>query len=109
MTPPVTLGRSLPNFALSASTAWPAVEGGSAAAAGGAATVGAAGAVIGGARIEGGKFGAAPGPDGGARLTAPPPTPSGSGTEAGGTGGGRSPKICAEADVENDKDARTAS
>ena len=44
ITPPVTLGRSLPNLALSASTAWPAVEAAAAAAAGGA-TAGAAGAV----------------------------------------------------------------
>ena len=33
------------------------------------------------------------GPDGGARFIAPP---DGSGTEAGGTGGGRSVNICAE-------------
>ena len=46
---------------------------------GGHAAAGPGGAVTGGARIEGGRAGADPGPDGGARLTAPPPMPSGSG------------------------------
>src|SRR4051812_28986947 len=43
----------------------------------------------------GGGTGPAPGPEGGARLTAAP----GSGTEAGGTGGGRSLNSCAAAGV----------
>ena len=47
--------------------------------------------VFGCVRVGGRLGGPAPGPEGGARLTAPP----GSGTEAGGTGGGRSEKSCA--------------
>jgi AAHS family 4-hydroxybenzoate transporter-like MFS transporter len=47
--------------------------------------------VVGCNRVGGRLGGPAPGPEGGARLTAPP----GSGTEAGGTGGGRSEKSCA--------------
>src|SRR5262249_36991011 len=43
--------------------------------------------------VGGGGVGPEPGPDGGARLTAAP----GSGTEAGGTGGGRSLNNCARA------------
>src|SRR5687768_3772064 len=100
ITPPVTFGRSLPNLALSASTACPDVDGGTATAAG-AEIAGAGAAPIGGESTEGGKAGAVAGPDGGARLIAPPPTPSGSGTIAGGTGGGRSPKICAETGAVN--------
>src|SRR5262249_59834244 len=55
---------------------------------------------------DGGRVGVAePLPEGGARLTAPP----GSGTEAGGTGGGRSENSCARAAVWPKNDSATAS
>src|SRR6266700_3609506 len=86
--PLVIGGVSLPYLAVSDSTACP----GAAALSGGAdGTVETTGGMVGDAgwvRVGGRFGGAAPGPDGGARLTAPP----GSGTEAGGTGGGRSEK-----------------
>src|SRR6266581_4812506 len=70
--PLVMTGRSLPYRAVSDSTAWPGVDmpGGTAAAEG----------CVDGA----GRLGIGAGPEGGARLIALP----GSGTEAGGTGGG---------------------
>src|SRR6187402_1301743 len=90
--PLVIAGVSLPYFAVSDNTPWP----GTAALSGGAAgTVLTAGGgmlgVFGWIRVGGRLGGPAPGPEGGARLTAPP----GSGTDAGGTGGGRSEKSCA--------------
>src|SRR5689334_539279 len=90
--PLVIGGVSLPYFAVSDSTPCP----GTAALSGGAdGTVETAGGgmlgVVGCIRVGGRLGGPAPGPEGGARLTAPP----GSGTEAGGTGGGRSEKSCA--------------
>ena len=55
------------------------------------------GGTAGGGCVSGaGKLGPAPGPDGGARLRAGP-VGGASGTAAGGTGGGRSENICAEA------------
>src|ERR1700719_3058839 len=84
--PLLMTGRGLPERAVSDSTAWPAVEVLGAAITGGIA---ATGGCVNGA----GKLGVDAGPDGGARLIAPP---DGSGTDAGGTGGGRSVNICAE-------------
>src|SRR5206468_10318779 len=84
-------GVSLPYFAVNDSTACPGTAALSGATGG---TVVIAGGIVGEAgciRVGGRLGGAAPGPEGGARLTAPP----GSGTEAGGTGGGRSEKSCA--------------
>src|SRR5215470_9936385 len=96
--PLVMTGRSLPYFAVSDSTACPAVE-----APGGGIAAGAF-------EIEGwvrvgwfsvgcvsgaGRFGPAAGPEGGARFMAGPV--GASGTEAGGTGGGRSENIWAGA------------
>src|SRR5215467_10982164 len=89
--PLVIGGRSLPYFAVSDSTAWPGAAAPMGAAGGTVETeggmVGEAGCVSVGGRLGG----AAPGPEGGARLTAAP----GSGTAAGGTGGGRSENNCA--------------
>src|SRR5579859_1162229 len=87
--PPVTAGWSLPKRADSASTAWFGV-----AAPGGGATTGGTAATAGGAVKGGGKFGTDAGPEDGARFIAGPA--GASGTDAGGTGGGRSPKNCAE-------------
>src|SRR3954453_3170966 len=92
--PLVIGGVSLPYFAVSDSTPCP----GTAALSGGAdGTVVTAGGgmlgVVGCNRVGGRLGGPAPGPEGGARLTAAP----GSGTEAGGTGGGRSLNSCASA------------
>src|ERR671939_196429 len=89
--PLVITGRSLPYFAVSASTACPAVEAPGGGRAGGAAAVG------GGAPSPGwvrgaGRLGVAAGPEGGARFMAGPGAGA-SGTEAGGTGGGRSENI----------------
>ena len=93
--PLLMTGRSLPYFAVSDSTAWPAVE-----ATGGGKAAGVfaiEGGTAGGGCVSGaGKLGPAPGPDGGARLRAGP-VGGASGTAAGGTGGGRSENICAEA------------
>src|SRR3954469_22990374 len=86
--PLVIAGESLPYFAVSDSTACPGAAALSGAAGG---TVDIAGGRVGDAgwgRAGGRLGGAAAGPDEGAKLTAPP----GSGTEAGGTGGGRSEK-----------------
>src|ERR1700733_9671963 len=88
--PLVTAGRSLPKRAVRASTAWVGV----AAPGGGAGTTGGTAATAGGAVKEGGRFGADAGPEDGARFIAGPA--GGSGTAAGGTGGGRSLNICAE-------------
>src|SRR5579871_1851055 len=84
--PPVIGGRSLPKRAVNASTAWF----GGAILAGGAA--GGTAATAGGAVSGGGRLGT-DGPVDGARFIAGPD--GGSGTEAGGTGGGRSPNNCA--------------
>src|SRR5262245_23882968 len=91
--PLVMTGRSLPYFAVSDSTACPTGE----------APGGTAGDVL---AIEGwvsvgwirgaGRFGPAPGPEGGARFMAGPAAGA-SGTKAGGTGGGRSENSWAEA------------
>src|SRR5436190_6666206 len=93
--PLLMTGRSLPYFAVSDSTAWPAVE-----ATGGGKAAGVfaiEGGTAGGGCVSGaGKLGPAPGPDGGARLRAGP-VGGASGTAAGGTGGGRSENICAKA------------
>src|SRR3954451_13340719 len=81
---------------------------GGAAAGGGAAlgaTTGGMTATEGGGTVWSGGGAPAPGPDGGARLTAAP----GSGTEAGGTGGGRSPNNCAAAGVSASGPDRAAS
>src|ERR1700752_2007591 len=95
--PLVMTGRSLPYLAVSDSTACPA---------GVAPGGGTAGGVL---AIEGwvsvgwvrgaGRFGLAPGPEGGARFMAGP-VGGASGTEAGGTGGGRSENSWAEAKSE---------
>src|SRR5580704_605867 len=58
-----------------------------------------------GGPAAGGGGSPAPGPDGGARLTAAP----GSGTALGGTGGGRSVNIWAKAGVEKAESSTTAS
>jgi hypothetical protein len=89
----VIAGVSLPYFAVSDSTACPGAAALRGAADGtlvtaGGGMLGVFGCVRVGGRLGGGP---APGPEGGARLTAPP----GSGTEAGGIGGGRSENSCA--------------
>ncbi|MGX1060862.1 hypothetical protein AB7M39_000227 [Bradyrhizobium diazoefficiens] len=92
-TRPLVIGaESLPYFAVSDSTPCPGAAALSGAAGGTVVTAG-GGMLgeIGWVRVGGRLGGAAPGPEGGARLTAPP----GSGTDAGGTGGGRSEKSCA--------------
>jgi hypothetical protein len=81
-------GRSLPYRAVNDSTACPAVE----APAGGATAID--GGTIDGCVNVGGRLGIGAGPDDGARFIAGPV--GASGTEAGGTGGGRSENICAE-------------
>src|ERR1700744_6564602 len=79
---------SLPYRAVSESTACPAVD-----APGGGTTDG-TDATGGGGWVSGaGRLGIAAGPEDGARLIAPP---GASGTDAGGTGGGRSVNIWAE-------------
>src|SRR3984957_1000017 len=81
--PLVTPGRSLPNRAARASTAWFGV----AAPGGGAGTTGGTAATAGGWVNGGGRLGTDAGPEDGARFMAGPA--GGSGTAAGGTGGGR--------------------
>src|SRR5690242_415752 len=92
-TSPLVIGaESLPYLAVSDSTPWPGTAALSGAAEGTVVTAGGGMlGVTGWVRVGGRLGGPAPGPEGGARLTAPP----GSGTEAGGTGGGRSEKSCA--------------
>src|SRR3954471_3173178 len=80
--PPLMMGRSLPYRAVKESTACPGVE-----TIGGGATGGVT-AETGGWVNGAGRLGADAGPEGGARLMAPPDGTSG--TDAGGTGGGRS-------------------
>jgi hypothetical protein len=102
----------LPYFAVSESTAWPAVE-----APGGGSAAGAL-VIEGWARpgwvnvgwvSVGGRLGPAPGPEGGARFMAGPAGVA-SGTEAGGTGGGRSENSWADAGTgENDSQAASQS
>ena len=88
-------GKSLPYRAVSDSTAWPAV------AAPGGGTTGGTVAIDGGTIVGcvngAGRLGSDPGPEGGARFIAGPE--GASGTEAGGTGGGRSENIWAETDA----------
>lgn len=69
--------------------------GAGAAACGNGDIIGGVTAATGGWVSASGRFGAAAAPDCGARLIAPPA--GGSGTEAGGTGGGRSLNNCAAA------------
>src|SRR5436190_16647200 len=93
--PLVMTGRSLPYFAVSDSTAWPAVEAPGGGKAGGAFAI--EGGTTGAGCVRGaGKLGPAPGPEGGAKLRAGP-VGGASGTAAGGTGGGRPENIWAEA------------
>src|ERR1019366_3461815 len=80
--PLVMTGMSLPYRAVSESTAWPAVD-----APGGGTTGGTA--AMEGCVNGAGRLGTDAGPEGGARLIALP----GSGTDPGGTGGGRSVNI----------------
>jgi hypothetical protein len=84
----------LPKRAVSASTAWFGV-----AAPGGGVTTGGTAATAGGAVKGGGRFGTDAGPEDGARFIAGPAGTSG--TDAGGTGGGRSPNNCAETGAVN--------
>src|SRR5262249_11138550 len=96
--PLVMTGRALPDFAVNDSTACPAVE-----APGGGIAAGAfeiegwvrVGWFSDGCVSGAGRFGPAAGPEGGARFMAGP-VGGASGTEAGGTGGGRSENIWAE-------------